>query len=139
MSVEFVDCSKVVCSCGDVVREIDTLFCHKCGDVVCVDCLSEGYMGEIYCTYCEGYGMDTPPKEEIELMNLIIDGKKYEITPSRDLAFCSSYTNGFSYKSYLNIKGIGMLKYLYRSITPIYNNEMENTGDVYTLYFEKVR
>lgn len=131
--------TSVICTCGDLVKEVDTLFCKDCGDVTCLDCLTEGMVGDVYCIYCADKiysGLEQSSK--VVLMNILIDGKQYKSNFSSDLEYLSNFQNGFTEKLYLKIKGVGSFTFLYRMVLPIYNDEQEEIGDLYTLYFSKV-
>lgn len=128
-----------VCQCGQCVDDMDIVACHICGDASCEDCWVEcEYCGHLVCMNCSGayttklcYSCEAVVMRQKERQKesgyvskgfLIIAGevgKKFMIKDSTELINATN-EDSFAKIRILDIKGLGRLKYSYRSLIPVY-------------------
>jgi hypothetical protein len=131
----------VMCTCGMLRDEIEVLACEICGEGCCDSCLVEcDDCSGIVCRNCKSVFQETVcqnceepyikklhnDKSDIKLddkirVHLLVDGRTYSVKNNQAAADLIALTNpiiAFSERiKYLDIKGLGLLKYSYRQIT----------------------
>jgi hypothetical protein len=132
---------QVICSCGKIIYEIDTMFCSGCGDVTCENCYTDCFdCGKMYCSNCSENtsqclrcNINSNIKVPDEKAFLVINGVT---TPIKNSAFMIQKTSLVNARDIrLTLNGVEY-RYTYRSLTQTENDKMIYD---YHLYFEEVK
>lgn len=118
MSV-YIGTPTVICTCGQHIHEIDTLFCNTCGDVMCQDCMAECvHCDNGVCIHCQETHNEcikcysNPVINKTDKAYILING---ETTPISNSEFMIQKTSS---KEKITLKLDGRIfDYKYRTIT----------------------
>jgi hypothetical protein len=140
--MNLIESPQVICTCGQIVYEMDTMYCAGCGDVMCQDCYTDCFgCGKMYCCHCsESSTMCLKCNLDRNLKYQPITEKAYLVingvsTPIKNSAFMiqkSTLSNARDIR--LTLEG-ETYKYLYRSLV---ERKDEKLKFDYFLYFEKI-
>jgi hypothetical protein len=132
---------QVICSCGQVIYEIDMMNCSCCGDVMCEDCYTNCFdCGKMFChncsessTQCLKCNLNSTLKASDEKAFLVINGVTTPIKNSAFMIHKSSLNNARDIR--LILEGVEY-QYIYRALHQRKDNEKKFD---YFLYFEEVK
>jgi hypothetical protein len=121
------------CTCGQLVYEMDTYFCHSCGDVSCEECLTEcSHCGKSHCMNCSENKFECIKcAHDLGAQNskayLVINGKNLPVKNSQQLLkmVVGMYRSG---EFRLNFNG-QLYDYKYRSVC------LRNNSMIYDYFF----
>lgn len=141
MALDFRLDNEVICSCGMVIFEADSIFCGSCGDMACKDCYTDCLTcGKMFCSNCSQNIaqcikcheiMNKSMKKADEKAFLVIGGKT---TPVKNSLFMIEKTSIPNARDIVLNFGDKEYRYLYRA--HIERDDNSRIFD-YFLYFEE--